>query len=84
MTATGDVAVFPLNLHADEAAARSVLSPMAFDFVAGESGNEVTLCGNRAAFDRWRLRTGHDLERSGLAGRPIGAPSGTERHPAPG
>ena len=28
---------------------------MAFDFVAGGSGDEVTLRGNRAAFDRWRL-----------------------------
>jgi len=28
---------------------------MVFDFVAGGSGDEVTLRGNRAAFDRWRL-----------------------------
>ena len=28
---------------------------MVFDFVAGGSGDEATLRGNRAAFDRWRL-----------------------------
>jgi 4-hydroxymandelate oxidase len=55
MTATGDVVALPLNLHKYEAAARSMLSPMAFDFVAGGSGDEVTLRANRAAFDRWQL-----------------------------
>jgi 4-hydroxymandelate oxidase len=45
----------PLNLHEYEVAARAILAPMAFDFVAGGSGDEVTLRGNRAAFDRWRL-----------------------------
>jgi 4-hydroxymandelate oxidase len=45
----------PLNLHEYEAAARDLLPPMVFDFVAGGSGDEVTLHGNRAAFDRWRL-----------------------------
>ncbi|MCD6058903.1 MAG: glycolate oxidase [Thermomicrobiales bacterium] len=45
----------PLNLHEYETAARALLAPMAFDFVAGGSGDEVTLRGNRAAFDRWRL-----------------------------
>jgi 4-hydroxymandelate oxidase len=55
MTATGEVTTLPLNLHEYEAAARAVLSPMAWDYVAGGSGDEVTLRGNRAAFDRWRL-----------------------------
>ena len=55
MTMTNETAELPLNLHEYEAAARDVLSPMAFDFVAGGSGDEVTLHGNRAAFDRWRL-----------------------------
>src|SRR3712207_665898 len=45
----------PLNLHEYEAAARDLLPPMVFDFVAGGSGDEVTLRGNRAAFERWRL-----------------------------
>src|SRR5215213_3687507 len=55
MTATDEVASLPLNLHEYETAARALLAHMAFDFVAGGSGDEVTLRGNRAAFDRWRL-----------------------------
>jgi 4-hydroxymandelate oxidase len=55
MTTTNETAALPLNLHEYEASARDVLSPMAFGFVAGGSGDEVTLHGNRAAFDRWRL-----------------------------
>jgi 4-hydroxymandelate oxidase len=55
MIATHPTAGLPLNLHEYEAAARYVLSPMMFEFVAGGSGDEVTLHGNRAAFDRWRL-----------------------------
>src|SRR5215213_10247860 len=55
MTATDEVASLPLNLHEYETAARAILAPMAFDFVAGGSGDEATLRGNRAAFDRWRL-----------------------------
>jgi 4-hydroxymandelate oxidase len=55
MTATDDVVALPLNLHEYEAAARAVLPPMAWHYVAGGSGDEVTLRGNRAAFDRWRL-----------------------------
>jgi 4-hydroxymandelate oxidase len=55
MTATDDVVALPLNLHEYEAAARAVLPPMAWHYVTGGSGDEVTLRGNRAAFDRWRL-----------------------------
>ena len=55
MIATDPTAGLLLNLHEYEAAARDVLSPMMFGFVAGGSGDEVTLRGNRAAFDRWRL-----------------------------
>jgi 4-hydroxymandelate oxidase len=52
---TGEVGSLPLNLHEYEAAARGLLSPMVWDYVAGGSGDEVTLQANRAAFDRWRL-----------------------------
>ena len=45
----------PLNLHEYEAVAQSLLSPAAFAFVAGGAADAVTLRGNRAAFDRWRL-----------------------------
>ena len=55
MTATDELKALPLNLYEYEAAARAVLSPMAWNYVAGGSGDEVTLRGNRAAFDRWRL-----------------------------
>jgi 4-hydroxymandelate oxidase len=55
MMAPSETVAVLLNLHEYEAAAREVLSPMAWDYVAGGSGDEVTLRGNRAAFDRWRL-----------------------------
>jgi 4-hydroxymandelate oxidase len=55
MTATDELTVLPLNLHEYETAARAVLPPMAWHYVSGGSGDEVTLRGNRAAFDRWRL-----------------------------
>jgi 4-hydroxymandelate oxidase len=55
MTTSDAAPLPPLNLHEYETAAREILSPMVFDFVAGGSGDEVTLRGSRAAFDRWRL-----------------------------
>jgi 4-hydroxymandelate oxidase len=55
VTATDETTALPLNLHEYEAAAHAVLSPMAWHYVAGGSGDQVTLRGNRAAFDRWRL-----------------------------
>lgn len=55
MSATNEPAKLPLNLHEYEAAARELLSPMVFDFVAGGAGDEVTLRACRAAFARWRL-----------------------------
>jgi isopentenyl diphosphate isomerase/L-lactate dehydrogenase-like FMN-dependent dehydrogenase len=54
-TAASETAARPLNLHEYEAAAHALLPPMVWDYVAGGSGDEVTLRGNRAAFDRWRL-----------------------------
>ncbi len=55
MTVTGEPEALPLNLHEYETAARAVLPPMTWHYVAGGSGDQVTLRGNRAAFDRWRL-----------------------------
>lgn len=43
------------NVMEFEGAARSVLPPMAFDYIAGGSGDEATLRANRAAFSRWCL-----------------------------
>jgi 4-hydroxymandelate oxidase len=83
-------APLPLNLHEYETAARERLSTMAYEFVAGGSGDEVSLHANRAAFDRWRflprvLRglTGVSLETSVL-GQAVSmpvliAPSGFHR-----
>lgn len=45
----------PLNVMEFEEAARRVLPPMAFDYIAGGSGDQVTLRANRAAFGRWSL-----------------------------
>lgn len=55
MTATNPPVLYPLNLHEYEEAARALLPPMVFDFVAGGTGDEATVRGNRAAFDHWRL-----------------------------
>jgi 4-hydroxymandelate oxidase len=44
-----------LNLHDYEAMARAILPPAIFGFVAGGSGDEAALVGNREAFARWRF-----------------------------
>lgn len=44
-----------INLHDYEAMARAILPPAIFGFVAGGSGDEAALTGNREAFARWRL-----------------------------
>ena len=55
MTVTGEMVALPLNLHEYETVARELLPPMVWDYVAGGSGDEVTVRANRAAFDHWRL-----------------------------
>ncbi|HEX5992938.1 MAG TPA: alpha-hydroxy acid oxidase [Thermomicrobiales bacterium] len=90
MTATDETTALPLNLHEYEAAARELLPPMVWEYVAGGSGDQVTLRGNRAAFDRWRLlpRVLRGLREVSTAttilGQPIAlpvliAPSGRHR-----
>jgi 4-hydroxymandelate oxidase len=55
-TTAPDVSPAPLlNLHEYERAAKAVLPSAVFDFIAGGSGDEVTLRDARAAFARWRL-----------------------------
>src|SRR5918995_4196253 len=54
-TVTDGVPALPLKLHEYETAARALLPPMVWHYVAGGSGDEATLRSNRAAFDRWRL-----------------------------
>jgi lactate 2-monooxygenase len=46
---------FPLSPDGLEAAAQRVLTPEAFDYVAGGAGAETTMRANRAEFDRWSL-----------------------------
>lgn len=58
MTSTTETGALPLNLHEYEEAARALLSPMVFDYVAGGADDEETLRANRAAFARWRLLPG--------------------------
>ena len=43
------------NLHDYELAARAVLPPEVYEFIAGGSGDEVTLRASRAAFGKWQL-----------------------------
>lgn len=44
-----------VNLHEYAEAARERLSPMTFGFISGGAEDEVTLRGNRSAYERWRL-----------------------------
>lgn len=46
---------FPLTYEALEEAARAVLKPEAFDYVAGSAGSEATARANRRAFEQWVL-----------------------------
>jgi 4-hydroxymandelate oxidase len=70
----------PLNLHEYETAARELLPPMVFDFIAGGSADEVTLRANRSAYDRWhfipRVMRGVDSADTQIAilGQSIASP----------
>jgi 4-hydroxymandelate oxidase len=45
----------PVSLDEWEAAARAVLPPGVFHYIAGGAGAERTLAANEAAFDRWTI-----------------------------
>jgi len=53
--ATGAVPDLPTDLTRLEEAARAVMTPEAFGYVAGGAGSESTVRANREAFDRRRL-----------------------------
>ncbi len=53
--AAGRVPTVPVAPEQLEAAAQRVLSPEAFDYVAGGAGGERTVRQNGAEFDRWHL-----------------------------
>jgi len=52
---TGERPTLPVSVAALEERAREVLSPEAFDYVAGGAGAERTIDANLRAFDRWRI-----------------------------
>jgi lactate 2-monooxygenase len=52
---TGAAPDLPTDLGRLEEAARSVMTPRAFDYVAGAAGSEDTARENLAAFQRWRI-----------------------------
>jgi 4-hydroxymandelate oxidase len=70
----------PVNLHEYEPLARAALSPMAWDYLAGGSGDERTLGWNRERFDAVRLlpRVLRDVSavdtRTRLLGLELAAP----------
>lgn len=70
----------PISPEALEARARELLSPAAFDYVAGGAGAEETIRANRAAFRRWRIvpRMLRDVSRRDLGVTLLG-----QRLPAP-
>jgi 4-hydroxymandelate oxidase len=72
--------IAPLNLGEYEAAARALLPATAFDYIAGGSGDELTLRANRAAFARRqivpRVLRGieHPALRTTVLGQPVELP----------
>jgi len=52
---TGAAPALPPDLHALEQAASSVMSPRAYDYVAGAAGSGDTARENLEAFRRWRI-----------------------------
>lgn len=52
---TGTVPDLPADLHQLEEAARAVMAPRAFDYVAGAAGSGETATENLLAFRRWRI-----------------------------
>lgn len=70
----------PLNLAEYEAAARERLPRMVYDYYAGGADDEVTLRGNRAAYERLLLRprvlvdVGHVDTSLELLGEPLQTP----------
>ncbi len=78
--AAGKQPSLPLTADRLEAEAAKVLSPEAFDYIAGGAGGETTMRANLAEFDRWSLvprmmRDVHDRDtRVELFGTNLPAP----------
>ena len=52
---TWAVPPYPTDVSALEEAARAVMTPRAFDYVAGAAGSGDSASENLAAFRRWRI-----------------------------
>lgn len=69
-----------MDLSQREAAARSRLDPMWFDYLAGGAGEERTVVANREAWAEWSLRPHYLRDVRGtsaattLLGRPVASP----------
>ncbi len=76
----GQREAFPISPEALEEAARAVLKPEAYDYVAGGAGSESTVRANREAFERYRLvpRLLRDVSQRDLSIELFG-----NRYPAP-
>jgi len=72
----GEVPQFPCDYAALEAAARQVLTPEAFAYVAGSAGLERTERANRAAFDKWAIvpRFLRDVDERDWSTNVLGTP----------
>src|SRR5258707_244151 len=65
----------PVPLHLLEAKAKEILTPRAYDYVAGGAGGEDTMHANREAFHRWRIvpRMLRDVAKRDLSVDVLGA-----------
>jgi len=72
---TGAVPGLPTDLHRLEEAARAVMTPRAFDYVAGSAGSGETATENLEAFRRWRIvpRMLTDVSTPSYTARVLGA-----------
>jgi len=72
---TGSALSVPVSLALLEQRAREILSPPAFDYVAGGASGEDTVRANREAFYRWRIvpRILRDVSRRDLGVELFGA-----------
>lgn len=66
----------PVAIDELEAAARAVLTPEAYGYVAGGAGSEDTMRANREAFRRWRIlpRMLRDVATRDLSTEVLGTP----------
>ena len=70
----------PVTLDEWETAARAILSPGVFHYIAGGAGAEHTLAANDAAFDRWTIwpsmlrRSGDPDPSTAVLGTPFAFP----------